>query len=99
MWRPFWIGRLHQIGVEIIPFVRLAAVDRQCADFQHLGSSEPVLCENIDTLVLALGSKPVSWLERQLEGFGGPVHVIGDCLAPRTAEEAVFEGLKAGTAV
>jgi hypothetical protein len=27
------------------------------------------------------------------------VYLIGDCLAPRTAEEAVFEGLKAGMAL
>jgi hypothetical protein len=26
-------------------------------------------------------------------------HLIGDCLTPRTAEEAVYEGLKAGLAV
>lgn len=29
--------------------------------------------------------------------LGVPVHVIGDCLAPRTVEEAVLEGLKAGS--
>ncbi len=26
--------------------------------------------------------------------FDGEVHGIGDCLAPRTVEEAVLEGLK-----
>ena len=28
--------------------------------------------------------------------WAGELQVIGDCLAPRTAEEAVYEGLKIG---
>ena len=31
--------------------------------------------------------------------LGIPVHLIGDALAPRTAEEAVFEGLKVATEI
>ena len=31
-----------------------------------------------------------------LAGIDVEQHVIGDCLAPRTAEEAVYEGLQAG---
>ncbi len=38
-------------------------------------------------------------LERELEGWTGEVHLAGDCLAPRTAEEAVLEGLQAGWTV
>jgi hypothetical protein len=36
----------------------------------------------------------VDGLADELESWGGEVHMIGDCLTPRTAEEAVFEGLK-----
>ncbi len=38
-------------------------------------------------------------IERELEGWPGEVHLAGDCLAPRTAEEAVLEGLQAGWTV
>ncbi len=31
--------------------------------------------------------------------FDGEVHGIGDCLAPRTVEEAVLEGLRVGAAI
>lgn len=34
-----------------------------------------------------------------LEGWSGDVHCVGDCLNPRTVEEAVREGLKAAVAV
>jgi hypothetical protein len=31
--------------------------------------------------------------------FAGEVRAIGDCLAPRTVEEAVLEGLRVATAI
>ena len=53
----------------------------------------------VDTLVTALGHQAVDALQLTLEGWDGEVHPIGDCLAPRTAEEAVLDGLGAGSAV
>ncbi len=38
-------------------------------------------------------------LETALADYPGELHLAGDCLSPRTAEEAVLEGLKAGCAV
>ena len=38
-------------------------------------------------------------LAEEVLGLVPEVHVIGDALSPRTAEEAVYEGLKAGCAV
>ena len=35
-------------------------------------------------------------LEHQLAGYSVTVLLAGDCLAPRSAEEAVLEGLRAG---
>ena len=35
----------------------------------------------------------------ELAGLDIEVHIAGDCLGPRTAEEAVFEGLKVATAL
>jgi len=34
-------------------------------------------------------------LAATLEGLA-PIYTIGDCLAPRTAEEAILEGLQVG---
>ena len=46
-----------------------------------------------------MGHQSEDALFLELEDWGGEVHRIGDCLAPRTAEEAVLEGLKAGAAI
>ena len=92
-------AKLHELGVETIPYSRLYGADADTVYLQHTASEEAVLVEGVDTLVLSQGHGPVSALLDALEGHGAQVIGIGDCLAPRTAEEAVFEGLKAGWSV
>ena len=94
-----WIGELHKLGVEIIPYTRLFGVDAETVYLQHTTSGEAVLCGEVDTLVLAQGHESCTALEASLEGFAGDVRFVGDCLAPRTAEEAVLEGLKVGSEI
>ena len=91
------VGRLHPMGVEIIPYARLFGADENTVYFQHATSGEPMLMEEVDTLVLSQGHERVSGLADALEGYGVPVHVIGDALSPRSAEEAVLDGLKLAT--
>ena len=97
--RDAWLGNLHKLGVEIIPHVRLFGVDSKDAYFQHTLSGEPVVMETVDTLVTALGNAPNTGLELALKEIAVPHHVIGDSLSPRTAEEAILEGLKVGAAL
>jgi hypothetical protein len=66
---------------------------------EHSASGEPMIFEDIDALVLSQGHDRVAELEVELDGYPGEVHVIGDALTPRTAEEAVLEGLKVGLAI
>ncbi len=90
------IGRLHSLGVEMIPYVRLFGADEDSVYLQHTMNGEPVICENVDTLVLCQGHTPDNPFEEDLRRMGLEVHLAGDCLAPRTAEEAIFEGFKVG---
>ena len=50
----------------------------------------------MDTLVIAQGHQPDTSLERELAGLPIEVQLAGDCLSPRSAEEAVYEGLMIG---
>jgi pyruvate/2-oxoglutarate dehydrogenase complex dihydrolipoamide dehydrogenase (E3) component len=90
------VARTHRLGVEVIPYARLFGVDADTVYFQHTASDEPMLLEQVDTLVLASGHEINGALETALEDYAGELHVIGDCLSPRTAEEAVYEGLQVG---
>jgi NADPH-dependent 2,4-dienoyl-CoA reductase/sulfur reductase-like enzyme len=96
--RDLWLGEMHKLGVELIPMARLFGVDEDSVYFQHIASFEPIICEEVDTVILAQGHRPVTELEETLADWPGKVHVIGDCRAARTAEEAVLEGLEAGSA-
>ncbi|MDA0221329.1 MAG: FAD-dependent oxidoreductase [Proteobacteria bacterium] len=97
--RDRWIGDLHRLGVETIPYARLFGADATSAYLQHVTSGEPIIVEEVDTIVTALGHHSVTGLADSLEDWEGEVLMAGDCLSPRTCEEAVFEGLKAGVAV
>jgi len=97
--RDLWIGALHDLGVEVIPYARLFGVAGQTVFCQHAASGAPMEFADVDTLVISHGHASVNALEPELTAMGIETHVIGDALAPRTAEEAVFEGLKAGVAV
>jgi hypothetical protein len=79
--------------------LRIARVDGRSVAFEHVASRAQVSLAEVDTLVLALGQIQDAPLERELVEWGGELHMIGDCLTPRTAEEAVLEGLKVGAAL
>ena len=49
-----------------------------------------------DTVVLAVGSKPVTALAEELKAAGYPVHILGDALKPGLAGEAIFQGFELG---
>ena len=94
-----WAGRLHKLGVEVVPYMRLFAADSDTVYLQHVMSEEAVLFDGVDTLVLAYGHASVIGLYDTLRGKIEDLHAIGDCLSPRTAEEAVLEGLKVGAVI
>ena len=94
--RNHYVGRLHRLGVTIRTHARLFGADEDTAYFQDTLSAEPIVIEKVDSLVLALGHKARAGLESELAGLSVEVLPVGDCVTPRTAEEAVYEGLRAG---
>ena len=85
-------GELHRLGIPITPYARLYGSDDNTVYLQHTASGEPMIFEGIDTLVLCLGHQPEDRLASELAGLVD-VRRVGDCLAPRTAEEAIHDGL------
>jgi 2,4-dienoyl-CoA reductase-like NADH-dependent reductase (Old Yellow Enzyme family) len=90
---------LHRLRVEVRPYMRLFGTSAGSVFLQHVPSGEAVEVEGVDTLVLCLGHRPIDDLSEAVMAMGIELHLAGDCLAPRTAEEAVYEGLRAGVAV
>jgi 2,4-dienoyl-CoA reductase-like NADH-dependent reductase (Old Yellow Enzyme family) len=94
--RDHWIGILHSLGVEMVPYASFRGADADTAYFQHMTNGEPILCEETDTVVTCYAPSAQSSLAADLDGFDGELVVIGDAAAPRTVEEAVLEGFRVG---
>jgi len=85
--------------ITVVPLARPYGVDDDTVYLQHVLTDEPVFVENVAGLVLACGSEPAGELLTQVAARGLPHVAIGDCLSPRTVEEAVLEGLVAATGI
>ena len=92
------IAEIDQLGVQFTHYARLAGADEGTAYFVHASGGHMMDFE-CDTLVLAYGHDSEMDLFNSLEDSRTEVHVIGDALSPRTAEEAVLEGLKVGSKI
>jgi hypothetical protein len=53
----------------------------------------------VDSVVAAAGSVADDDLYRRLRGRVADLWMVGDCVAPRTALEAIYEGHAAGRAL
>jgi 2,4-dienoyl-CoA reductase-like NADH-dependent reductase (Old Yellow Enzyme family) len=93
------IASLHKLGVAILPYLRLYGSDADSVYLQHVTSGEAVTLDSVNTLVLCTGHQPVGALADELEDLSLDLRVIGDAASPRTAEEAVYEGLQAGVEI
>ena len=60
----------------------------------YTGAQETI--EGVDTVVLATGAKANDELYLALKGEVANVHRIGDCVAPRKLDHAIYEGELAG---
>ena len=97
--RNHYVARLYRLGVEILPYLRLFGSDGRTVYLQNTLSDEAVILEDVDSLVLSLGHQACNSLETDLLQRGIVPRVVGDCLLPRTAEEAVYEAMLAGRAL
>jgi hypothetical protein len=75
--------------------MRLYGAEDRTVFFTHTASRTPVVLEDADTLVHVYPVRSQDHLASVAKRLDIDVRVIGDANAPRTAEEAVFEGLKA----
>ena len=94
MIRDYEIAALFKLGVEMVPFAQLYGVDGNTVYFHHTASGEHIIVENVDTVVLTFGNSADRSLSDELSEIRDNVEVIGDAINPRTAEEAVVEGMR-----
>ncbi len=91
-------ARLRRLGVRFLTDSAVRAWHGDRATILDLATGEE-RDEPFDSLVLACVNVPEDGLARELEGDGLEVHAAGDCVAPRQAAAAIYEGRRAGMAL
>ncbi|KUO77128.1 MAG: NADH:flavin oxidoreductase [Desulfosporosinus sp. BRH_c37] len=94
-----WYRRALDQGIEMITnsIVRTIGSD-SVTIFNHYNGQERVL-NDITAVVLVGHPKPREELYYQIKGMAPEVYRIGDCLAPRKMEHAIYEGFKVGRSI
>ena len=90
--RSLYAQRLYRARVEIVHHLDLVAAEPGAVRFRNLFAPDLETALPADLLVLALGRVPERHLVDDLAALDLAVEEVGDCLSPRSAEEAVLEG-------
>ena len=88
-------SRMFAKGLESRPNSWATAVTEQGLDVVNVYSGEETTLP-VDTVVLATAPAPDEKLYFELKRAGHAVHRVGDCVAPRKLDHAIFEGYLAG---
>jgi NAD(H)-dependent 7beta-hydroxy-3-oxo-delta4-cholenoic acid oxidoreductase len=92
--RQLLMQRLRDKGVKIITSATVTEILDDGVIFTRGGEEESI--HNVDTIVLALGARPVDSLSEKIKGEVAEVFVIGDAKEPRKILEATAEGAEIG---
>jgi 2,4-dienoyl-CoA reductase-like NADH-dependent reductase (Old Yellow Enzyme family)/thioredoxin reductase len=90
--RNLYAQRLYRAGVRIEQHLDLVGAGPDGVRFRNLFAPELETVVQADLLVLAQGRVPERGLAEELAALGLAVREAGDCLSPRSAEEAILEG-------
>ncbi len=84
--------RLLSAGTIFLPNSEVLGLEGDAARLRNLYSGEESRVGPLDLLVAWRGSAVVDGLRAAIEAAGIELHLIGDCLAPRSADIAISEG-------
>ena len=94
--RPPLLRRLARAGVVFLEHRSLVRIEPGRVVLRHGWSGEEECLEGIDSVVTAWYGVAEDELARELEAAGIEAVSIGDCLAPRRAIDAIWDGFRVG---
>lgn len=93
------IPRFRQKGIRMITSSEVLAVDGDSVHIRHLYTRQEQRLEGIDTVVWVAGRRANDELYFALKGKVPELYRVGDCVAPRSIEYAIWEGELVGRAL
>ena len=88
--RKVLLNKLSEMNVIILTKHQLSKVEDNGVIL--IGPDERKKFIEADRVVIAIGSRPDNRLYDQIKPLGYEIHQIGDCLEPRSAKAAIYEG-------
>jgi 2,4-dienoyl-CoA reductase-like NADH-dependent reductase (Old Yellow Enzyme family)/thioredoxin reductase len=96
-WRSLLIQRLRAKGVGIITSAKVVEILPDGVKYIQAGQEKTI--RGMDTIVVALGTKPNNMLAQHLKDVSRHLLVVGDAREPRRALEAIAEGAEIGRTI
>ncbi len=95
-----WVlmGELRERGVRVVTKSKVEAIEPD-GTLVYTTEEGETKKEPVDTVIMAVGSKPTKKLSQALEEAGIPFKTVGDCNSPRKVIDAVHEGYLAAQAI
>jgi pyruvate/2-oxoglutarate dehydrogenase complex dihydrolipoamide dehydrogenase (E3) component len=90
--RNLYLQRLYRAGVTILQHHALMSASDGVVELSNVFARELTTMVAADLLVLAHGRVPEDALAPALRDAGFEMEEAGDCLSPRSLEEAILEG-------
>ena len=90
------LSRLLKKGVAISPYTGVRSIQGKRVTVFNVYSGEERTVDDVDTVVLAMGKTANDSLYHSLKGKVKELYRIGDCVAPRKIDKAIYEGNKVG---
>ncbi|MBW1901813.1 MAG: FAD-dependent oxidoreductase [Deltaproteobacteria bacterium] len=91
--------RLRAKDVVFTPNMAVTGISGNVVELFDVYANAQKTIEGVDTLVLAMGSYANDSLYKSLKGKVKEIHRVGDCLAPRLALDAIYDGYNAGRVI
>ncbi len=84
---------VRRLGIKVMDEATVKAVTAEGVVVEKDGAETLIPA---DTVVLAVGARPVNELAEQLQGRVAELHLVGDAVKPRKLTEAIREGFEVG---
>lgn len=97
MTKKILLWKLRDHHVKIMTETRLSKIDDSGVFVIHKDEDEVFI--DAEWVVIATGNRPDTKLYDEIKSFGYEIHQIGDCLEPRSAKAAIYEGAVLGRSI
>ncbi len=98
VWRKIY-ERLLNKGLVVSGFTELVGLGEGSVTLRSTVTGREEKREGVDVVVFADNRRAVDGLYRELKGRVSELYAVGDCLAPRTVEQAMYEGHGVGRGI